>query len=94
MAEQKFEIPGSAPKGQKRGVEPDTLQEMLAAAIGAYVICEFLIGTQNIVTKEGVLASVGNSYFLLYQQENDTYLLCDIFTLKFVTFFQLGNRPS
>lgn len=80
-------------KGKNNGVDEQSLQEMLASAIGAYVICEFLIGTQNIVTREGVLASVGGSYFLLYQEQNDTYLLCDLFTLKFITFFQLGNRP-
>ena len=78
----------------ERVVTGETLQEMLASAIGAYIICDFLIGTQNIVTREGILASVGGSYFLLYQQESGTYLLCDIFTLKFVTFYQMGRRPS
>lgn len=80
--------------GRDRSVEKETLQELLATAIDAYVICDFLIGTQNIITKQGILASVGGSYFVLYQPENDSYLLCDIFTLKFITLFQPGKRPS
>ena len=79
--------------GELTNVDPMTLQEIMSEALGTYVIVEFLVGTQNIVRREGVLNSVGQSWLVLYDETNDTSLLCDMYSVKFVTFFQPGVRP-
>ena len=79
--------------GEATQVDPMTLQEIMSEALGTYVIVEFLIGTQSIVRREGVLNSVGQSWLVLYDETNDTSLLCDMYSVKFVTFFQPGVRP-
>lgn len=72
----------------------DSLSAILAANRGTYVVCEFLIGTINIVRREGVLYSSGYNYLTLYQEEQDRYVVCDIFSLKFITFYDTTTRPQ
>ncbi len=89
-------VPGKAidPRtGDVTHVDPMTLQEIMSEALGTYVIVEFLVGTQNIVRREGILNSVGMSWLVLYDETTDTSLLCDMYSVKFVTFFQPGVRP-
>lgn len=74
-------------------VDPLSLQEILSMAIGVYVIVEFLIGTENMVTREGLLNSVGQGWLELYDEVADTTTICDLYSVKFVTFFQPGVRP-
>ncbi len=82
----------------QRPIDVDrTLQEMLADNIDSYVVCEFLIGTQNMTTKEGILHEIGSSFFVLYHPLEDTYESCDFYSVKFVTFYredQSGTRPQ
>ena len=74
---------------------------ILSSNLGRYVICEFLIGTQLIEAREGILYFVGNNYLVLYQQRKDQYIICDLYSLKFVTFINpdvvtpnLPNLPN
>lgn len=67
----------------------DTLNEILQAAIGQYAVCEFLIGTTLLERREGVLYSAGVNYFTLYQREEDRYLVCDLYSLKFLYLYQI-----
>lgn len=62
-------------------------QGYLAQNIGRYVKVEFLIGTNMLVDREGVLKEVGISYIVLQEPETDDFLLCDIYSIKFVKFF-------
>ena len=81
----------------QRPIDVDrTLQEMLADNIDSYVVCEFLIGTQNMTTKEGILHEIGSSFFVLYHPLEDTYESCDFYSVKFVTFYrdEQGARPQ
>lgn len=64
-----------------------SMQEILRQNVGNYVVCEFLIGTQNQTKKEGILYSVGVSFLTLYDIYNQNYVVCDFYSLKFVTFF-------
>ena len=80
--------------GDNANVDPATLQEILAEGIGQYVIVEFLIGTQLLVRREGILTNVGVSYLVLYEELSDTYMLCDLYSVKFATFFEEGERPA
>ncbi len=61
--------------------------------IGYYVIIDFLIGTSELTSREGILYSVGNNFVTLYQPENEQYIVCDAFSIKFVTFFNQMTRP-
>ena len=58
---------------------------------GEAVICEFLIGSSNLVTKSGVLFAVADKYFVLFHPNNNTYTVCDIYSVKFITFI---NRKT
>lgn len=71
-----------------------SMQRILQDNIGAYVIIEFLIGTNNLVYREGRLYEVGISYVVLYDEKNDQYTICDLYAIKFVTYVNQGRRPS
>ncbi len=63
------------------------IQEVLAENLGIFVDVDFLIGTGTLVTKQGILYSVGISFLVLYDPNNGTYTLCDLYAVKFVTFY-------
>ena len=75
-------------------VNSETFQEMLSLSSGKYVICEMLIGVDNLVLREGILTEVGPSYFVLYDEERKAYTSCDLYSVKFVTHFASGKRPN
>ena len=74
-------------------VSDDSLQEILSKGIGRFVICEMLIGVEDMVTRQGLLTSVGKSYFVLYNETNSVSTVCDIYSLKFAHFLRPGLRP-
>jgi len=53
--------------------------------LGKLVRIEFLIGTNNLVDRVGILEDVGVSYILLRSIESNTLVYCDIYAIKFVT---------
>ena len=57
----------------------------LREQIGKLMRVEFLIGTNNLVDRIGILEDVGASYILLRSLESDTITYCDIYSIKFVT---------
>ena len=71
-----------------------SIQQILADNIGNFVVCEFLIGTQSVQTKSGVLYAVGTGFVVLFEEASRTYVVCDIFSIKFVTFYLPGMRPQ
>ena len=62
----------------------------LREQIGKLMRVEFLIGTNNMVDRIGVLQDVGASYILLRSVENDSLVYCDIYSIKFVTISTTG----
>lgn len=91
--------PGTGSTGEQLAGNPEDVDQMsfqavLAEGIGVYVVCEFLIGVSLIVRRAGILERVGVSYFTLYEEFSDTYIVCDLYSLKFVTFFRPGVRPE
>ena len=48
---------------------------------------EFLIGTGALVDRTGTLVGVGASYILLRMIDSNDIMLCDIYSIKFVTLF-------
>ena len=57
----------------------------LREQIGKLMRVEFLIGTNNLVDRIGILEDVGASYILLRALESDTITYCDIYSIKFIT---------
>ena len=57
----------------------------LRQQIGKLVRVEFLIGTNNLVDRIGILQDVGASYILLRALESNTTIYADIYSIKFVT---------
>lgn len=70
-----------------------SMQYILARNIGQYVVVEFLIGTQEILRKQGMLYHVGRSYLTLYDETLNNFIVCDVFSVKFVYFYYPGDRP-
>ena len=86
---------------------PETLKNpiytpaFLREQIGKQMRVEFLIGTNNLVDRIGVLEDVGASYILLRSFENDSLVYCYIYAIKFITisttgiyanYLQMGNN--
>ena len=62
----------------------------LRQQIGKLVRVEFLIGTNNLVDRVGILEDVGASYILLRSLESNVTVYADIYAIKFVT---ISNVP-
>ena len=58
--------------------------------IGKLMRVEFLIGTNNLVDRTGILIDVGASYILLRALESDVINYADIYSIKFIT---ISNLP-
>lgn len=69
-----------------------SLKAMLAKYVGTYVVASFLVGTQNTVSWEGILYDVGNDYVTIYQTGRDRYIVSDIYSLKFIEFYDTRRR--
>lgn len=73
---------------------PETLQNMaytpafLKRHIGKLVRVEFLIGTNYLEDRTGILVEVGASYIVLRSIQDNNLLYCDIYSIKFVTISQ------
>lgn len=70
-----------------------SMQEALADNLGLYAVCEFVVGTQELTRKEGILYSVGRSFIVLYDENQQNFVICDVFSIKFVTLYLPGHRP-
>lgn len=58
--------------------------------IGKLMRVEFLIGTDTLVDRTGILIDVGASYILLRALESDVITYADIYSIKFIT---ISNLP-
>lgn len=57
----------------------------LKTQIGKRMRIEFLIGTNLLTDRTGTLRGVGASYILLQPIDSDDIIMCDIYSIKFVT---------
>lgn len=60
-------------------------QGYLRTQIGKLVRVQFLIGTNSLQDRTGILTQVGTSYIILRSLETGTDIFCDIYSIKFVT---------
>jgi hypothetical protein len=66
--------------------DPAFLQGYLRTLIGRRVRIEFLIGTQILQDRSGIIVDVGVSYVTL-RDASGSLVVCDIYSVKFVTIF-------
>lgn len=69
-----------------------SMNAMLSQNIGNYIVATFLVGTQGLVNWEGILYEVGNNYLTIYQESRDRYIVADIYSVKFVEFYDTQRR--
>ena len=69
-------------------------QQVLSNNIGEYCVIDFLIGTSGLVQKEGILYDVGMSFVTLFDPRAEDYVVCDFYSIKFVTFPARKNLPT
>ncbi|KRQ87388.1 hypothetical protein ABG79_00726 [Caloramator mitchellensis] len=62
-------------------------QAWLRTQVGKRVKIEFLIGTQMWIDKEGTLLEVGISYVVLRESSTNHKVMCDLYSIRFVTVF-------
>jgi hypothetical protein len=67
----------------------DFLAGLLTTFVGHRVRAQFLIGTNGpLVDVQGTLLQVGANYIILQPVETDDLMVCDLFSIKFLTVFQ------
>lgn len=71
-----------------------SLQQVLQDNIGKYVIVEFFMGTSVFQQREGYLYDVAAQYIVIFDDINLQYVVCDMFSIKFVTFLLPNYRPG
>ncbi len=69
-----------------------SMQQVLQENVGSYVVVEFLMGTGTLTSRQGLLYYVGTQFLVLYDEVYLHYIVCDIFSVKFVTFLMPGCR--
>ncbi|MBQ7108627.1 MAG: hypothetical protein IJN95_06000 [Clostridia bacterium] len=77
----------SVPSGIGYDAYQGSIQQIMRDNIGEYMDVEFLIGTNGLTTRSGQLTNVGVSYIVLYDQTKDRYMICDLYSVKFVTIY-------
>ena len=71
-----------------------SMQQLLSENLGKFVLADFLIGVSSIVRRVGILYSVGRGFLVIYNEDYHTFQVCDIFSLKFISFFPPGSEPT
>lgn len=70
------------------------IQQILSYNVGEYVLIEFMPGTSDVIRKQGIIYYVGVSYVVLYDDEFDNFIICDVFSIRFVYMYRPGDRPN
>lgn len=73
--------------GAPANLDTQYTQGYLRTQIGKRMRISFLLGTNTIQDREGVLTDVGISYVILRETQTNNLTLADIFSIKFVVIF-------
>lgn len=60
------------------------LQDYLKTVIGRLIKADFLIGSDDLISKEGILKEVGSDYIVLEMLQSNGMLVCDLYSIKFI----------
>lgn len=78
-------VPATGPQ-PTANISPKFSQGYLIEHIGQNVRVEFLIGSEGaLIDRTGRLVEVGENYIVLQPFGTDDLLMCDLFSIKFVT---------
>lgn len=79
--------PGMPPvmEGPPPVMNIDYIPGYLRSIIGKNVRAEFIIGSNQYTDRTGVLVDVGVNYFVLHDVNSGTHIMCDLYSVKFVT---------
>ena len=75
-------------QGPPPSTEKGYIPYYLASNIGKNVRAEFIIGSNQYTDRTGVLIEVGINYFVLNDVNSRTNVMCDLYSVKFVTILQ------
>lgn len=78
----------TVPSGIGYDAYQGSIQQIMRDNIGQYMDVEFLIGTNGLTTRSGQLTNVGVSYIVLYDRTKERYMICDLYSVKFVTIYE------
>lgn len=73
--------------GSPTNLDSQYTQGYLKTKIGKKVRISFLLGTNTFQDRTGTLLEVGISYVVIQDLDTNTQTLCDIYSIKFVTFY-------
>ena len=90
MSEISLEGSVQLPQGENSG----SMIRLLQANLGRQVAAEFWVGSYEIIVKCGILTAVSENYLILYDTESQTDIVCDFYSLRFVTFCTAGARTD
>ena len=71
-----------------------SLKAMLSNNVGNHIVASFLMGSQNLVSWEGILYDVGNNYLTIYQEPKGRYVVGDLYALKFMEFYEPAPQST
>lgn len=77
--------------GSPTSLGTEYTQGYLKTQIGKRVKIVFLIGSNMTQDRDGVIEQVGISYIILREPLTKNLILCDIYSIKFVTIY---NEPN
>lgn len=63
-----------------------SFQQLLSQNIGKKVKIDFQMGINGMVSHCGIIASTGLSYVILEQENNRSFIVGDVYSIKFITF--------
>lgn len=87
-------VTGASKPGEANNCHPTegSVGEVLLRCVGRHVTVDFLVGTDTMITKSGILYEVGMSYITLYDEGAGAYTICDFYAIKFVTLADPAKR--
>ena len=69
------------------GESIEYLNGFLRTQLGRRVKLEFIVGTSNLESRDGILLAVGANFILINPENSNDLMTCDFYNLKFVTFY-------
>lgn len=71
-------------------VTPESIQYLngfIRTQIGRRVTIDFLVGSDNMISKSGYLLGVAQNYILLNELDTNDITTCDFYNIKFIRFY-------
>ncbi len=82
---------------ERQSVDVRSYQEVLFESVGKFMVCRFLVGTENMVSVSGMLKNVGKDFFILEDPCTKMETTCDLYSVKFISVLPddfIPNIPS